>query len=168
MAALLSGCTASQGGGVPDDGKAVGVVDTTTRPSTTPGLSLRVLPASGTASEVTVEATLNVPADSAPRVMELQLKHSPELEYKGADKGKALEAASKELVVQDKGPELVRALAFAGGNTNSIGSGTLVTFRFAAKGQGPYRLELLTDKPIFAPPQANAGLHVSDPVEVRF
>jgi len=138
-------------------------------PSGVPGIELRALPRDpARPDEVRVEAVLDVPKAPSARVMELFVKHSPELEYVDAAKGTALDAAGKELVVQSKGADLVRAVAFSAGSTASIGSGTLVTYRFTAKGPGPFRLEVTTDKPVFAPPAANAGLHVSEPIEVRF
>jgi hypothetical protein len=62
----------------------------------------------------------------------------------------------------------VRAVAYSGGSTAAIGSGTLLTYRFVAKGAGPFRFEIPTDKAVFAPPAANDGLHVSDPIDVSF
>jgi hypothetical protein len=115
---------------------------------------------------VLVEAVLDVPTAQA-RVMELHIKHSPDLEYVDATKGPALDAAAKDLVVQAKAPDVLRTLAFSAANVNTIGDGTLVRYRFTAKGAGPYRVEVLSDAPIFAPPTANAGLHIADPVDVR-
>ncbi len=80
--------------------------------------------------------------------------------------GEALAAANKDLTVQDKGNGLFRVLAFSSSNTTPIGPGVLATLELERETEGPMRVEILTDRPMFAPQEAQQGLIVGDPIEL--
>lgn len=101
---------------------------------------------------------------AGPRVMELTLKHSPSLKYISAIAGEALQQAGKQLIVQTPGSDRVRAVAYSSISLQDIDTGTLLSLRFERKEPGKATVEILTEKPIFAPAAANQGLIVSDPL----
>lgn len=115
-------------------------------------------------SACTAEFTYQ-PAAPAARVAELRLAYSDNLRFVAASPGAALEAADKDLVAQAREPGVVRLVAFSASSTANIGPGVLATLRFERSGEERARLEILTDRPLFAPALANRGLTVSDPVE---
>ena len=100
-----------------------------------------------------------------PRIAEFWLSKSDNLDIKGATTGIATEGSQKQLIIQQPKSNLVRLVILATDNTNPIQSGTLATLKFKKTDDKPARVEILTDKPIFAPAEANEGLVVGDPLE---
>lgn len=99
-----------------------------------------------------------------PRVAEIIIKHSPNLLYNDVIEGSAVNAANKQLIAQKKSNSELR-IVILGQNVNTLDTGRLATIRFKRLNQDKARVEISTDKPIFAPSEANEGLLVSDPVE---
>ncbi len=100
-----------------------------------------------------------------PRIAEMFLEYSSNLEYKNADPGNSVLEAKKQLVVQEIEDGKLRVVVLAPDNTNELDTGTLCTLKFNKKGDGKARVAILTEQPIFAPDEANEGLLVGDPVE---
>lgn len=101
-----------------------------------------------------------------PRVMEAFLRFSDNLRYSSATQGEAIVAAGKTLVVQKREKGLLRIMAFSATSISELDSGLLATLRFEKTGTGTATLEILTDRPIFAPAETNQGLLVSDPLRI--
>lgn len=116
------------------------------------------------ALEVSVNFSLEA-GKSGPRVAEIFLRHSGNLKYESFKKGGAVLDAEKQLVVQPTKDGL-RAVIFSSANLENLESGALVQYRFTKTDDSPATLEVMTEKPIFAPEEANHGLLVGDPVEV--
>jgi hypothetical protein len=104
------------------------------------------------------------PEEVGPRVAEIFLKHSGNLTYKNSVKGDSLTKSDKQLVVQEIEKGMLRVVILSAENTNSIGTGTLLTAMFEKTNDQPGRIEILTEQPLFAPEEANEGLIVGDPV----
>ncbi len=101
---------------------------------------------------------------SEPRMIELWLKTTNVVSIVDSQAGPALDAAGKQLMVQAKGDGLYRVLAFSSSNTNTIGPGVLAALNLERASDGPMRVEILTDRPIFAPQEVQEGLIVGDPI----
>jgi hypothetical protein len=103
-----------------------------------------------------------------PRVVELYVKYSAEIELVSYATGTATADGKKELIVQKVEVGLLRIIIYSSNNTNQLNSGSLVSLVFNKISGGSARFEMLVDKPIFAPPEANNGLIIGDPITVRF
>lgn len=101
-----------------------------------------------------------------PRVVDIRIRHSKNLELVSNQKGSALIAAGKEMVVQSLSEEQVRVVAFSSGSLTPLGSGRIAELRFRREDAAKAQIEILTDKPIFAPAEVNQGLLVSDPLQI--
>jgi len=101
-----------------------------------------------------------------PRVMEAFLRFSDNLRYSSATQGEAIVAAGKTLVVQERSNSLLRIMAFSATSISELDTGLLATLRFEKTGTGTATLEILTDRPIFAPAEIYQGLLVSDPLRI--
>ncbi len=101
---------------------------------------------------------------AGPRTMELFVDYDAErLAFAGSSALAALQAAGKELVVQDRAGAL-RLIAFATTNVARLDSGPLARLRFTRKGSGPATLGLRAEPPVFAPAEANEGLRLQAPL----
>ncbi len=107
-------------------------------------------------------------ANRGPRLMELFLQHSDSLKYVSCVSGQAILSAGKELVSQIKQNARLRTLVYSTSNLSELESGTIATYVFQISGSDEAAIEILTDSPIFAPPEANRGLIVSDPLTISF
>lgn len=99
-----------------------------------------------------------------PRVAELRLSLSPDLTFVSAKAGSALTEAGKELISQVEEDGVIRLVALSGSSVSEIGSGVLATVQVTRSGNGLSTAELLLDRPLFAPAQANDGLLVDGKV----
>jgi hypothetical protein len=105
------------------------------------------------------------PADAVqPRVAELRVQLSSDVTFASATAGDALTDAGKELISQVEPGNIVRLVALSAGSATTIGGGTLATISISRKGSGPSSAELLLDRPLFAPAEANDGLLVDGDV----
>lgn len=100
-----------------------------------------------------------------PRLAEIVVSYSENLEYLTSEEGKALVDAGKKLIVQNRESGKLRLVIFASENLLELDSGELARLRFRKHDGVSSRVEILTQKPIFAPEEANDGLLVSDPIE---
>jgi hypothetical protein len=101
----------------------------------------------------------------APRMMEvhLRLRH---LRFLGSEPLSAALAADKQVVVQEQDGTL-RAVLFATGNTSRLASGPLVRFDLAPDPEGTEgRVEILDQRPIFAPPESDRGVTLGAPLDL--
>lgn len=96
-----------------------------------------------------------------PRAFEVYLDH-PGLSLISAEGGDALEVAGKELVVQTKGESRLRLVGLSRSNVTEVEAGTLANLQFRRVGTAPVTLTILTDRPVFAPLAANAGLLIGE------
>ena len=98
----------------------------------------------------------------APRMMELFVRHSKTLQFLSYDKGESAVVAQKEVVVQRLDEQTLRIVMYSSSNLNTIDSGRIASLRFRITNKSPSIIELVADRPIFAPPAANEGLILSD------
>lgn len=135
-----------------------------------PNASFGIVPELEKSSENAVEFHLNFykkDSQAGPRLMEAHVRYAENLEFVHAKAGDSLANAGKTLIAQEKDNNLIRLIAFSPNNVETLDSGRIATLRFKKVGQGDAAIEILTDKPIFAPDAANEGLLVSDPVRVK-
>lgn len=99
-----------------------------------------------------------------PRVAEIRLALSSDLNFVSAGAGDALEEANKELIGQKLEDGTVRLVAFAASNITEIGSGILASVLFESDGNGSSTVGILVDRPLFAPDEANQGLLVDEKI----
>ncbi len=102
---------------------------------------------------------------NGPRMAEIFLKYPAGWNCVEGIDGKAVEIGQKQLILQEKEPGLLRVLVLASNNTIKLQTGTIASLRFDRNDGVRGTVEILTDKPIFAPDEANEGLIVGDPVE---
>ena len=120
-----------------------------------------------TAEEVVLELRHHPRADSPlPRMMELHLRLTDNLKLVSATKGAAAEAVAKELVVQEKADHVLRTVLFSAQNLDLLGDGVLARYRLARTDAKPAKVELMNKMPVFAPPAANEGFLLPDPLEI--
>ena len=102
--------------------------------------------------------------EEAPRMMELRLRLSG-LRYVKSEPLSAATAAGKELVVKDEDDGTLRTVLFATGNLNRLDTGPLVRYRLARVGSaGAARVEILSQRPVFAPARADQGVTLGRPL----
>ena len=131
-------------------------------PPDRPTLSLIV---SANDDDVVLDVRYGRPDEAvAPRIAELVITHSPGLAFGSCQKGYVLEQAQKNLIVQKRNPGELRAVAYSSSNLLDISSGILMTCQFERIDAAPQEIGLSTQKPIFAPAEANTGLLVDDNV----
>lgn len=96
-----------------------------------------------------------------PRLMELRIEHSDNLEYVGSEELDAALSAGKSHHAQVQGHAL-RSVLMATDSIQAIDSGALVRYRFKRVGPGPASIALGDNMPIFAPPESNHGIRLGD------
>ena len=106
----------------------------------------------------------NPKGESRPRVSEIILRKSKNIEYTGYELGDALKTAKKSLHIQETAQEYLRLVILASDNINPIDTGILATLTFEKSGTEKATISISTESPIFAPEEANIGLKVSDPI----
>jgi hypothetical protein len=129
-----------------------------------PTLSLRL----GTSEPEQVELVLEYSGSAVqgPRVAEFHVEHSENLVFSSSEAGAAAAAAGKEVAVQAKDSRHTRVVVYSASSTATIGSGVIVKLRFARTGGETATAKILTDRPLFAPKEAQAGLQVSEPLSI--
>ena len=98
----------------------------------------------------------------APRMMEVHLRLTG-LTHIESEPLSAATAAGKQLVVQEQEGATLRVVLYATGNTSRLDSGPLARLRLHGAGG---TVELLDRRPIFAPPEADAGVTLGAPLEL--
>ena len=97
------------------------------------------------------------------RMAEFYVEHSPNLVFESGEAGVATESAGKTLVTQARSDTHVRVILFSGSNLNTFPSGRLASLQFEVTDASPVQVSLMTERQMFAPPDANRGLRISDP-----
>jgi hypothetical protein len=104
-------------------------------------------------------------ATPAPRVADIRIAHTEALGLASAIAGASATASGKELTTQEPTPGLVRLILLSR-DTKELGTGELAQLKFK-KGSGDHaKLDILMDKPVFAPAEAMQGLVIGDPLEM--
>jgi len=118
-------------------------------------------------ASVTVHVAYNrLAGQEGPRVVELHLRHSANLAYDSAEPMSAASAAGKRLVVQDRGDGTLRVLLFGTQTLDRLDSGPLLKLALRRLDDAAATLEVLGDKPVFAPAETNTGLTLPPPLTV--
>ena len=124
--------------------------------------TLTLVSGEATATEVAVDLHYaRDPARPGPRMMELHLRVTGDLAYLHAERLAAAEAAGKDLTVQPRDDGTLRVLLFTTTNVNRLGPGPLARLWFA---RGAGTVTLLEQSPIFAPPEADLGVTLGQPL----
>ncbi len=109
--------------------------------------------------EVAVTISYARPADEpAPRLAEFHFQVGSGLTFVRAEPLDAVVKAGKQLVAQVHPGNVLRLLIFSTANLNTLDSGPLATLVFQRTGTGPTTLDLLDQRPIFAPPEADLAV----------
>lgn len=120
-----------------------------------------------TPEEVVVEVRYHrEQGQDGPRVAEIHLRHDDGLQFV---RGAALDAATsagKELTVQDKGDGTLRLVLLSTANLTPLDSGGLAALTFERRSAAAATVEILPQMPIFAPPAANEGVRLPEPLEI--
>jgi hypothetical protein len=131
------------------------------------GATLALTLASSTPEEVVVDLHYTrVAGQLGPRMMELFLEPSAQLNLLGSEGLGAVLAAQKQLVVQEAEAGSLRVVVYSAGNLNELQSGPLARFRFQAPKDGSVTLKLLDRRPLFAPADADRGTTLGDPLVI--
>lgn len=115
--------------------------------------------------EVLLDYVRETDSNYGPRIVELYMTYTNNMEYISSIEGDAIVKANKQLIIQNqKNKKQLRLVILASDNTNELDTGRLATLTFEKTDSEEATLRILTDKPIFAPTEANDGLLVSDPL----
>ena len=127
-------------------------------------LELRAAESEGADAVVDLHFTRGDSA-KAPRMMELRLRlHG--LRYVSSEALSGVTTAGKELVVQDD-EGVLRTVVYATGNLNRLDTGPLVRYRLVREASaGEARVEILSQRPVFAPPEADLGVTLGPALDV--
>lgn len=104
-------------------------------------------------------------ATPAPRVADIRIAHSETLGLASSIAGASATMSGKELTTQEPTPGLVRLILLSR-DTKELGTGELAQLKFK-KGPGDHaKVDIVMDKPVFAPAEAMQGLVIGDPLEM--
>jgi hypothetical protein len=129
------------------------------------GRSKLWLTASNGGDTVTLTVNYEKGKTAAPRVADIRIAHSEVLALASSVAGTSAVAAGKELTTQAPTPGLVR-LVLLSRDTRELGAGTLAKLTFRRVAAGPVKLDIVMDKPVFAPPESMQGLVMGNPIEL--
>jgi hypothetical protein len=101
----------------------------------------------------------------APRVAEIRVTHPAELTLLSSAIGDSAKSAGKELTVQELGNSVVRLILLSR-DGSSLDSGVLAELKLKKHGAGKVKVDILMDKPVFAPAESMQGLSIGDPLEL--
>ena len=102
--------------------------------------------------------------NDGPRVMDLYLKTSSNVELVAYEAGEALNVARKNLMVRAGDENQLRLVALSQGNINRIQSGSVAKLQLRRTDSRGATVNIEISKPIFAPAEANHGLQLGDPI----
>lgn len=115
--------------------------------------------------QAVVDLVYSRPADiPGPRMMELYIKPSEEVKFLSGEALSSVQAAGKELVLQEQADGQVRTVVYTTANLNRLEPGPLVRYRFSV-GQPGAMLELVDRRPLFAPAEAD-GVVLAEPLQL--
>ncbi len=103
---------------------------------------------------------------SAPRVVEVFLRPTPNLKLVKSEAGDSLIAAGKQAIFRQTDDGLIRVVAYSASNTETLDTGVLAELQFERTGDGPAQIEIVKDRPLLAPSGANAGLEIGAPLKL--
>lgn len=127
--------------------------------------TLRLTAVRASADVVATLSLRNGAGGTRPRVAEIFVRADDGLAFESVEAGEAVTSADKIVRAQPKEDGIVRVVLLAK-NIAPLPDGALATLRFRETRPGEHRLEVLTEKQLFAPAKANEGLLVSDPVAI--
>jgi hypothetical protein len=160
---MTAGCANHKSGTDPGDGP-----ESRTQPAM--GDRPRVwLESSSTAEDDSIDLDLSYQQGKdvdGPRVLEIRLSSEGPFELESATAGDALTQAGKELKAQQPEPGVIRLLAYSASSTKAVHGGVLAHLTLHRTGPGKGRFDIITDRPLFAPQSAQAGLTIGDPLEL--
>ena len=105
------------------------------------------------------------PNQHAPRTVELMVDFPASMSFMGATPLSAVTLASKELIVQQPSPGVLRVVILAAGNLNYLETGPLARFSFKGEHNGG-ALSVRERVPYFAPLNANEGVTLAPPTSM--
>ncbi|HMA96166.1 MAG TPA: hypothetical protein VKP30_25945 [Polyangiaceae bacterium] len=162
IAAVLIGCGSSHESNPENVDKSNSGSTETAQTAT---LSLAVERSEPTRASLVVNYSGRTDAQQSPRVAELVIEHSESLSLDSGEPGAAAVTARKQVVVQAKDATHTRVVVYSADNTNGLGSGSIVRLNFT-RTSATATAKILTDRPIFAPKEAQQGLQVSEPLSI--
>lgn len=164
--AAVAGCERSTSGpGSPGSGEEASGPDPESTEALPDEPTIQLVEVRRDAGRVTVDLHYTPSDDMAgPREAELWLGHSPSLSYASSEPLEAAEAAGKDVHVQERDGKLRTVLLAT--NVTRIREGPLVRYHFEHTGGEPAKVWLLERMPIFAPREANRGLHLPEPLVI--
>jgi hypothetical protein len=114
---------------------------------------------------VTLDVNYEKGETAAPRVADIRIAHSEALTLKGATAGEGATSVGKELTTQEPVPNVIRLILLSK-DTRELKSGVLAQIKLAKTGSGESKLDILMDKPVFAPAEAMQGLVIGEPLKM--
>ena len=129
------------------------------------GATVALVAAETSPTELVVDVVYNQqPGEPGPRMVELHLGLGGGLGYLDSAAGDAAAAAGKDVIVQEQADGTLRVVLMATTNTNRLASGGLVRLWLARSGGGGEAVTLLDQRPVFAPPDADAVAVLGPPL----
>jgi len=123
------------------------------------------LTAQETPSSVTLTVRYEKGETAAPRVADIRIAHSESLVLADSAAGAGALAAGKELTTQEPQPGVVR-LVLLSRDAHELGTGELAQLNFKKNAPGPAKVDILMDRPVFAPAESMQGLAIGDPLDL--
>lgn len=131
------------------------------------GYTLGLVLAQEEGEQLAVDLYYQRPEDNpGPRMMELFVRPSPGLKYLSSEPLAVVTSAGKQLVTQEQEDGTIRLVVFATSNLNRLESGPVARLVLARQGQGSQSLELVDQRPVFAPTEAEQGTTLAEPLIV--
>lgn len=115
--------------------------------------------------EIRLKVNFEKGAAPGPRVAEIRVAHGAELTLLRSASGDSAKSAGKELTVQEVGGSVVRLILLSR-DGSSLDSGVLAELALKKQGNGKAKVDILMDKPVFAPAESMQGLSIGDPLEL--
>jgi hypothetical protein len=125
--------------------------------ATTPTLALAATPAPAGQLAARLDYVRR-PAQTGARLAELRLAVGAGLEFSHALAGPAATRAGKTVTTRVKADGTLRVIVMSPASVTHLKSGPLATLYFKPRAEGPRDLTLKTERPWFAPVQANQGI----------
>lgn len=114
--------------------------------------------------ELTLKYSGPTKAGTAPRVAEVIVEHSENLVFASSKAGNAAVDSGKDVVVQEKDSRHTRIVVYSASSLQGLANGTIATLSYTRSGAGAATASISTERPIFAPKEAQNGLQVSEPL----
>lgn len=176
LAIALSGlaCSNSDSGSIvrseiPGEAVTDNGVDDVIRVNPVLGLEVHVIPSESDEQSTGLEVHVDFersPQAAGPRIAELYIEHSENMQWVDATAGPAAVASNKTVLGQAKSNGRVRVIVYSA-SAEQLESGRIASLRFEGTGDGPFTVRLSDDNQIFAPVEANGNLLVGDAVVIE-